>query len=46
MIIRALKALGVARDVQLLPKNAERFRIRKGEPLPLPVLEVESEAAA
>jgi stearoyl-CoA desaturase (delta-9 desaturase) len=27
--IRTLQALGVARDVQLLPKNAERFRIRR-----------------
>ena len=34
MVIRTLAALGLASDVQLLPKNAERFRIRKGEPVP------------
>ncbi len=46
MVIRVLAALGIARDIQLLPKNAERFRIRKGEPLPAPVIEAEAEAAA
>jgi stearoyl-CoA desaturase (delta-9 desaturase) len=46
LVIRALQRLGVARDVQLLPRNAERFRIRKGEPLPAPLLEPEPEAAA
>jgi stearoyl-CoA desaturase (delta-9 desaturase) len=46
MVIRTLAALGVIRDVQLLPKNAERFRIRKGEPLPAPMIEAEAEAAA
>ena len=34
VLIRSLAALGVATDVQLLPKNAERFRIRKGEAAP------------
>ena len=29
LAIRALALLGLARDIQLLPKNAERFRIRK-----------------
>jgi stearoyl-CoA desaturase (delta-9 desaturase) len=29
LAIRALAALGLVRDVQLLPRNAERFRIRK-----------------
>jgi len=29
LAIRALSALGVVKDVHLLPKNAERFRIRK-----------------
>jgi len=28
LVIRGLAALGLARDVHLLPKNAERFRIR------------------
>ncbi|HEY5906705.1 MAG TPA: fatty acid desaturase [Vicinamibacteria bacterium] len=37
VLIRSLAAVGLATDVQLLPKNAERFRIRKGEPLPEPV---------
>jgi stearoyl-CoA desaturase (delta-9 desaturase) len=48
VVIRALAALGLAQDIQLLPKNAERFRIRKGEPLPEPlaVLAAEGEAAA
>ena len=45
LVIRGLAALGVARDIQLLPKNAERFRIRKGQTLPMPVLEAEPEAA-
>src|SRR6185295_14167 len=31
VLIRSLAALGLATDIQLLPKNAERFRIRKGE---------------
>lgn len=34
VLIRSLAALGVVKDIQLLPKNAERFRIRKGEPAP------------
>ena len=29
LAIRGLAALGLARDVHLLPKNAERFRIRR-----------------
>jgi stearoyl-CoA desaturase (delta-9 desaturase) len=32
LVIRALKALGLAKDVHLLPANAERFRIRRDEP--------------
>ena len=35
LVIRALAALGLASDVRLLPKNAERFRIRT-EPVPAP----------
>jgi fatty-acid desaturase len=31
LVIRALAAVGLARDVHLLPKNAERFRIRRDE---------------
>jgi hypothetical protein len=27
-VIRALAAVGLATDIHLLPKNAERFRIR------------------
>ena len=34
VLIRSLAAIGLVTDIQLLPKNAERFRIRKGEPLP------------
>jgi len=34
VLIRSLAAFGLVSDIQLLPKNAERFRIRKGEPLP------------
>jgi stearoyl-CoA desaturase (delta-9 desaturase) len=30
VLIRSLAAVGLVRDVQLLPKNAERFRIKKG----------------
>ena len=30
--IRTLQLLGIASEVQLLPKNAERFRIRREEP--------------
>jgi len=41
MVIRALAAVGLAKDVQLLPRNAERFRIRR-EPAP----RVEPAAAA
>ncbi len=33
LVIRALAALGLARDVQLLPRNAERFRIRSEAPV-------------
>jgi fatty-acid desaturase len=32
LVIRALAAVGLARDIQLLPRNAERFRIRRGQP--------------
>ena len=42
--IRTLQAFGLVRDVQLLPKNAERFRIPKGEPMR--VLAGDPEAAA
>ena len=31
VLIRSLAAVGLATDIQLLPKNAERFRIRKDE---------------
>jgi fatty-acid desaturase len=31
-VIRGLRALGLARDVQLLPKSAERFRLDRKEP--------------
>jgi len=31
IVIRSLAALGLARDIQLLPRNAERFRIRPGD---------------
>ena len=31
LVIRALAAVGLATDVHLLPKNAERFRIRQKE---------------
>ena len=34
VLIRSLAALGLVSDIQLLPKNAERFRIRKGEATP------------
>jgi stearoyl-CoA desaturase (delta-9 desaturase) len=34
VLIRSLAAIGLVTDIQLLPKNAERFRIRKNEPLP------------
>jgi stearoyl-CoA desaturase (delta-9 desaturase) len=34
VLIRSLAAVGLVSDIQLLPKNAERFRIRKGESLP------------
>ena len=34
VLIRTLAALGLVTDVQLLPKNAERFRIRKREAIP------------
>ena len=34
LVIRALAAVGLAREVQLLPKNAERFRIASGEGQP------------
>ena len=34
VLIRCLAAIGLVTDIQLLPKNAERFRIRKGEPVP------------
>jgi fatty-acid desaturase len=32
LVIRALAAVGLARDVQLLPRNAERFRLRPEAP--------------
>jgi stearoyl-CoA desaturase (delta-9 desaturase) len=32
IVIRALAAVGLAKDVQLLPKNAEKFRIRPEAP--------------
>jgi fatty-acid desaturase len=32
MMIRALAALGLAKDIQLLPKSAEKFRIPAVEP--------------
>lgn len=34
VLIRSLAALGLVSDIQLLPKNAERFRIRKDEATP------------
>jgi fatty-acid desaturase len=34
LTIRALAAVGLAKDVHLLPKNAERFRIREEEAAP------------
>jgi sn-1 stearoyl-lipid 9-desaturase len=40
LAIRALSALGVARNIQLLPKNAERFRI--GGPKPAEVVTEEA----
>jgi hypothetical protein len=34
LVIRALAAAGLAADIQLLPRNAERFRIRpEAEPV-------------
>jgi fatty-acid desaturase len=32
LVIRALAAVGLVRDIQLLPRNAERFRIRRSQP--------------
>jgi stearoyl-CoA desaturase (delta-9 desaturase) len=32
LVIRALATVGLVRDVHLLPRNAERFRIRREEP--------------
>jgi stearoyl-CoA desaturase (delta-9 desaturase) len=32
MVIRALAAVGLVKDIHLLPKNAERFRITAGQP--------------
>jgi stearoyl-CoA desaturase (delta-9 desaturase) len=32
LVIRALSAVGLAKDIHLLPKNAERFRIRAEQP--------------
>ena len=31
LVIRALAAVGLATDIHLLPKNAEKFRIRPRE---------------
>jgi fatty-acid desaturase len=31
LVIRTLAAVGLVKDIQLLPKNAERFRIRRGQ---------------
>ena len=42
--IRTLQAFGLVNDVQLLPKNAERFRIREGEPVSLVAAEPEATA--
>jgi fatty-acid desaturase len=37
LVIRALAALGLATEVHLLPKNAERFRIQpEAQPEPAP----------
>jgi stearoyl-CoA desaturase (delta-9 desaturase) len=43
IVIRALIALGLARDVQLLPRNADQFRIGRAQPAP--GLEPEAEPA-
>ena len=32
MVIRALAAVGLAKDIHLLPKNAERYRITAEQP--------------
>jgi stearoyl-CoA desaturase (delta-9 desaturase) len=32
LVIRALAAVGLVKDIHLLPKNAERFRIRRPQP--------------
>jgi len=32
LVIRSLAAIGLVKDIHLLPKNAERFRIRRDEP--------------
>jgi stearoyl-CoA desaturase (delta-9 desaturase) len=42
LVIRALSALGLAREIQLLPRGAERFRIVRGaEPPPLTTAQAE-----
>jgi fatty-acid desaturase len=45
VVIRSLVAVGLAREVQLLPRNAERFRIRRSG-APAAILEPEAEPAA
>jgi sn-1 stearoyl-lipid 9-desaturase len=37
--IRALAALGLARDIQLLPKSAAQFRIGSGQTVPMEIAE-------
>jgi len=43
IVIRALMTVGLARDVQLLPRNAEQFRIGRVDAVS--VLEPEAEPA-
>jgi fatty-acid desaturase len=39
LVIRGLAALGLATEIHLLPKNAERFRIQPGpQPEPAPAV--------
>ena len=45
LAIRALAALGLVRDIQLLPQGAERFRLDRPQPAPLPADPVAEPAA-
>jgi hypothetical protein len=38
-VIRSLAAVGLVKDIHLLPKNAERFRIKRDAPAGEPVAE-------